>query len=481
MNEEQHQITPSSASGFLLFSIMMLIVLTFAVIQPLIPNDFFPYLRIGEEVLRTGKVPSTEFMTYTNVGKPALYFYWLPSLILLGIYRLGGLPLTSLFSLICIGSFFFLLWECLKELKITSLTSAVILSLISLIAASYFPTRPQILAFPLFGISLLLILRWQHGKMQWLWLLPLIALLWANIHGSFIVLFFMLIPAVIFGAGDRKRLFIFTILSLLATFVNVYGLRLWSNMFSVVGNLSNQRFGMEWKPLANQGWQANILFALILLLPLLVAITKPHIHWLYWIWFVGFGWMALSSIRYVIWFLPILAILLCALLDPIVQKVGQNSQRFTNRPLNIALGICLMLFPLILLPGIRETWWQKSPPMTNEETPLKAAAWLKGNPELPDHLWADFSFSTYLTYALPERKLFSTNRIEDLSTEQIEDYFAISSARYDWESILARYDIRLLMVSIQDQPDLIQAASASPHWQQVYGDDQAMIYARVSP
>jgi len=356
MNEEQHQPSPSSASGFLLFSIMMLIVLTFAVIQPLIPNDFFPYLRIGEEVLRTGSIPTTEFMTYTNYGKPALYLYWLPSLILLGIYRLGGLTLTSLFSLICIGTFFFLLWECLRELKITRLTSAVILSLISLIAASYFPTRPQILAFPLFGLSLLLILRWQHGKMQWLWLLPLIALLWANIHGSFIVLFFMLIPAVVFGAGDRKRLLILTLLSLLATFVNVYGFRLWSNMFSVVGNLSNQRFGMEWKPLANQGWQANILFALILLLPVLVAITRPHVHWLYWIWFVGFGWMALSSVRYVIWFLPILAVLLSAFLDPIVQKVGQNSQRFSSRPLNIALGVCLMLFPLILLPGIRETW-----------------------------------------------------------------------------------------------------------------------------
>jgi len=112
---------------------------------------------------------------------------------------------------------------------------------------------------------------------------------------------------------------------------------------------------------------------------------------------------------------------------------------------------------------------------------VKAAAWLEQNPQLPDHLWADFSFSTYLTYTLPERKLFSTNRIEDLSTEQIEDYFAISSARYDWESILARYDIRLLMVSIQDQPDLIQAASASPHCQRVYQDDQAMIFTRISP
>ena len=42
----------SSAIGLLIFSFMMMIILSIAAIQPLIPNDFFPYLRIGEEILR---------------------------------------------------------------------------------------------------------------------------------------------------------------------------------------------------------------------------------------------------------------------------------------------------------------------------------------------------------------------------------------------------------------------------------------------
>lgn len=466
------------SKGFLVFALVFLIALSFASIQPLIPNDFFPYLRIGQEIIKTGHIPTTEFMTYTGYGQPALYLYWLPSLIFLGIYQLGGITLTSLVTLICVGLLFTFLWASLRELKISPLISGLILIIITLIAASYFNPRPQILAFPLFGLSLWLILRWQNGKNRFLWLLPLIAMLWANIHGSFIVLFFTLIPAVLLGSGDRKRLLILTGISFLATFINIYTYHIWANMFSVVANSSNQKFGIEWKPLSNLGWQANIFFALLLLTPLLAAVQKSKLKWLYWIWYVGFGWMAVSSIRYVIWFLPIESIVLCQLINPFIADRISHSTHFQNRIMNFALGSFLLLFPLTLLPGIRATWWQKAPPAYDPSTPIQAAEWLSANPQLPDHLWADFSFSTYLTYALPQRQLFSSNRIEDLTTNQIEDYFYIANARYDWQNVLNKYDINLVMPSVLEQPGLIEALSASHDWQQVYRDDQAVIYIR---
>ncbi|HBF40949.1 MAG TPA: hypothetical protein DDW19_04020 [Anaerolineaceae bacterium] len=471
----------ANGKGFLIFAFMMMIALTFTVIQPIIPNDFFPYLRIGQEILSLGHLPATEFMTYTSYGNPALYLYWLPSLILLGIYNLGGVALTSIFTMACIGLFFLLLWKCLEELEIANLTAGLVLVLISLIAASYFPTRPQVLAFPLYGLSLWLILRWQRGKNRFLWLFPIIAFLWANIHGSFIVLFFMLLPAAIFGTGDRKRLVFVTVISFLATFLNAYTYHIWANMFSVVGNQSNQLFGSEWKPLTNKGWQSNVFFSLLLLVPVLTAFSSSRIKWIFWVWFLGFGWMSLSSVRYVIWFLPILAFILVQLLDPFIRKLSDHHNRLNNRTVNLLLGILLLIFPILLIPGIRNMWWQKASPNYNESTPVKAVEWLKSNPQLPGNLWSDFSFSTYMAYALPERKLFTTNRIEDFSTEQIEDYFRISSAEFDWESVLQKYEINLVIPSIQEQPALIRALSMSENWKQVYQDDRAMIFTRTEP
>ena len=369
----------------------------------------------------------------------------------------------------------------LRELKVAALTSGLVLTLVSLVGASFFPTRPQILAFPLFGLALLIIVRWQNGQDRFLWLLPVIALLWANIHGSFIVLFLILIPAVIFGSGNRKRLIFFGVLSLLATFVNYYGFGLWANMFSIVGNQSNQLFGSEWKPPVNQGWQSYIFFGSLLLIPVLTAFAKPKIRFIYWIWYLGFGWMALTSIRYIVWFLPFEAILISFLVNPFIEKLTENSKRFQNRAFNLVISVCLLLIPLALLPGVRGYWWMQSPPVYAEETPVKAAAWLKQNPQLPDNLWSNFSYSTYLTYALQERKLFTSNRIEDFPTSQIEDYFKIAGAKYNWQSILDRYNINLVMPDLMEQSDLIQALSASADWKEVYRDPQTVIFSRNQP
>ncbi|MBP7091570.1 MAG: hypothetical protein KBA59_01600, partial [Anaerolineaceae bacterium] len=84
----------SSASFLMLIGLMLMGMLT--AIQPLQPNDFFPYVRIGEEIVKTRSIPATEFMTYTQYGKPVEYQYWLPSVILWGISKAGGVTLTSI-------------------------------------------------------------------------------------------------------------------------------------------------------------------------------------------------------------------------------------------------------------------------------------------------------------------------------------------------------------------------------------------------
>jgi len=306
-------------------------------------------------------------------------------------------------------------------------------------------------------------------------------MLWVNFHGSFIVLFFLTIPALIFGSGNRKRLLIFIVLSLLTTLINRYGIGAWTDMFSVINNESNRLFSKEFQAPVNEGWQANIFFALLLLTPVLTAILKPKIHILYWIWFLGFGWMALSGIRYGIWFMAAQAIILGLLIDPIMAKIFKPSNHFQNRSMNIFLGILMLIIPVAFLPGVRGLWWEKSPPVYSETTPIKAAEYLKQNPQYPGELWSDFEYSTYLTYALPERKLFMTNRMDDFPVEQYKDERAISTARFDWQQLLDQYGVNLIMASIDNQPELIKAAASSTAWDEVYRDEHAVIFIRREP
>ena len=460
---------------------MLMLMLTIAVLLPLFPNDFWPYMRIGQEIVTNGGIPTSEFMTYTQFGQPAVYLYWLPSVIFLAVFKAGGVTLVSILSALCVGAFITELWFCLREVKAGALTSALVLMLTGLVGVNYWATRPQLLTYPLFGLALLLLLRWEEREERLIWLFPVLALLWANLHGSFIVLFFLLGPALLFGKGNRKKLLLVTLLSLAATCINRYGIELWKSMFSMVNSQSIRAFSVEWEPPTNEGWQANIFFGLLLLIPVLTALLKPRIKLLYWIWFLGFGWMALSTSRYGVWFLPVEALVLGMILAPFFARHLEGKNRFQNRAFNRLLGVLLLLFPVTLLPGLRATWWEQAPSVFSDTTPVEAAAWLKENPQLPDNLWSDFTYSTYLAWELPERKLFMTNRFEDFPPEQFADNKHIANADGDWQALLDKYRINLLMPSQENQPDLIEAALASPDWQEVYRDEQAVLFARVEP
>lgn len=468
-------------AAFLVFALVMMFLITIAVMLPLFPNDFFPYVRIGQEIVRTGGIPTAEFMTFTQAGQPAVYLYWLPSLIFFGLYNLGGVTLVSLVSALCIGGMITLLWMCLKEVKAGALTAGIVLLLTTLVGINYWATRPQLFTYPLFGLALLAILRWQRRDDRLVWWLPAAALLWANLHGSFIVLFFLLGPAVLFGSGNRRKLLWVTLASLAATCINNYGFGLWGSMFSMVNSESIRLFSVEWRLPANEGWQANLFFATLLAIPTLVAWLKPKIAPLYWAWFLGFGWMALSATRYGVWFLPVEALLLAMILAPFFARRLAVRGRFQNRVINTILGIVLLALPLAMLPGVRQTWWKSAPPVNSDTTPVKAVEWLAQHPELDGELWSDFTFSTYLTWALPERKVFMTNRFEDFPPAQFEENHRIAEADDDWQSLLDAYSIKLLMPSLEYQPDLIAAASASDAWCEIYRDDRAVIFTRNQP
>ena len=140
----------------------------------------------------------------------------------------------------------------------------------------------------------------------------------------------------------------------------------------------------------------------------------------------------------------------------------------------------MLCFPLALLPGIRNRWWQQAPPVFNYLTPIYATEWIKQHPQLPGEMWSDFSYSTYLTYALPERKVFMTNRFEDFPVEQIIDERHISQAYDDWEFLMKKYSINLVIASTTTQSDLIIALSSSSDWDEVYRDVQTVLFVRRS-
>ena len=513
-------------AAILWLGLVLLIALSIAFLLPVTPQDYWWFLRLGHDTLASGAVPRLESMTFTRTGSPVDYQAWGAAVLFWLVYRLGGLPLTVLLRGVVVVVTYTLVWAIARRAGAGYLGASLVLLAAVLTSSNNWSVRPQLLAYPLFALSLFILYRWHsRGKNfttiprkstagqavtkepevekkedkekasslplwhfvsfvlrnffreqegQIVFWLPLISLVWVNLHGSFVMLILLAGAALVLGRGDRRSLGLAFAGLLLVTLANPRGFGVWTYVFNIVTVPSIQLFSAEWLPPVNTGWQMNIFFVWLLGFPLLAALSPHKLDRLEWTWFLGFGFLALWGQRYVIWFVLILVVLTAVLLADWEKKYLSGSEQ-TRPVFNLALGLIFMLLPLVLLPGLRETWLKHSPPVT-DNTPVAATAWLASHPDLPGPLWSEIGFSSYLEFALPQRPTWIDTRFELFPVGQWQAYQAITDARFDWESLLDSTGVNLLMVSPQNQPQLLSALEISPAWCERYRDNIAVVY-----
>jgi hypothetical protein len=198
-----------------------------------------------------------------------------------------------------------------------------------------------------------------------------------------------------------------------------------------------------------------------------------------WILFLGFGWLALTGLRYVIWFLFIITILTASLLSEWTKKLDRPKQTFPA--INITFGILMLSASLIFLPGVREKWMGDSVRVyAMSITPVAATKWLSQHPEIEGALWTDYAFGGYLSFNLQSRQPWMDSRFNAFPPEQWTEYTQVSRAE-NWQAMFDRERIKLLMLSFASQPKLIQAVETSNQWCEKYRDDNAIIFSRCKP
>jgi hypothetical protein len=465
-----------SSAELLWIGLTLFVILTIAFLLPVYPNDYWWYLRLGKEIVNSASMPTVDTYTFTQAGMPVVYHSWLSAVLFWILYQTGGLALTVLVKGLLLGIFYLFVWLSCREVGAGPILASLVALVAALAGSNNWVVRPQVFAYPLFGCALwLLARRRENEKLSWL-LIP-ISMLWINLHGSFLILFLLVGAAIVGGQGDRKTLLIVFLGMLLASLLNPRGILEWRDAVQTIVNPSNQRFSMEWGPPINQGWQAALFFGWILVFPLLTAFSHSQLSLPHWLWFLGFGWMALSGVRYVIWFLAILALLSAELLASMLSKYVPRQTASTHTKLNLSMLALLLLLPLMALPGIRERWWVDSPPVISSSTPVKATQWLSEHRELPGPLWSDYAFASYLIFQLPERPVWIDTRFYPFPPDQWERYLQVSDAGPRWEGILDEEGIQLLMLDVRSQSNLVAAVQGSGAWCEHYHDDVAVIFS----
>lgn len=473
--------TPKSVS-FLWLGIIFTPILGLAFSQSVQPNDYWWYVRLGEEILTTNSIPQIDTFSYTQFGQPMVYHSWLSAVVFALLYQLGGVPLAILLKGGLLAIFYLCIWRVCRLAGAGARLASLCMLLAALASCNNWTVRPQLFSYAFFGLTFWLLYRWEIGNKRGIWLLPLVMLLWVNMHGAFILGFLLVGAAVLFGQGDRRTLILVLSGMVIATLVTPRLWGSWEYVWTLITDPSSQQFSNEWHPPTTETWLGKLFFAWLLFFPLLIHFSPHRLTRLHWVWFLGLGWMALSGIRYVIWFVALLTLLTSYLVQPLLTKYLDKPVHQVKPVINISLSLFFLLFSGLFLPGVRHVWWPEARPTLSPDTPVEATAWLARHQSiLTGPLWADLTFASYHVYALPSYPVWIDTRFELYPTEHWERYLEISTAAPRWAELLDEEGINLLMLHPKEQGYLVQALQKNQEtWGLCYADEVALLFVRLN-
>ncbi len=469
---------------------------------PLMPNDFWWHLKIGEVIYTTHTIPRTAMFSWSlPADRPFFYGAWLAEYLFYIVYRWGGVALlTCLRNVLFALSFYWIGREAHRRSKSWYL-AALVVAIGCMMTGNNVLVRPQMWSWGLFVGILVLLSRYVDGQLnRWVLLLcPLMVALWANLHGAF-VLGIVLVGAFVVGEAIRCWLkmpgarswsevrWLGGIAALvgLAPSLNPRGLSIYYYVWNLMTDQPSQTLITEWQSPIPQG-VANITFFVSILLLLLVlwySTQRPNPTDVLLV--LGFLWLAWGGVRYVVWYalavLPIFAAAI-ATVFPSVPRWGGAIRNFLNVLVILGLLIPVILvqpwvFEAMPLPFPQVYWdlvWRDVSEGTflSIETPLSVTEYLKQHPG--GRIFNEMGYGSYFIWAIPEQKVFIDPRVELYPYDQWRDYVNMVHGNRS-EVLFDQYQVDRVVLDRSTQEDLVTVLQESDSWHLLYEDDQSQVW-----
>ncbi len=355
-------------------------------------------------------IPTHDIYSYTAPNFPWINHEWLSDVVIAGFMKLGGYWFTA-------GAFA-LVWALAIviaartwKLPVVGIGFAAVMGLAV--------ARPNAWTALFFAVTLLAI------EKRWHWRLVPLFVLWANLHGGFVIGFVALAVA---AWRDRKYIGVLAV-SVLATFLNPYGPRLYVEIWRTLGDPQLHGRVTEWQPLMIN-WMSGFYIFLVL-----AAVIST-------------GW---KKYRYVLPALLLLGTLagnrhfpefvlgtLAILRDGYESGVRFLAIRGRKRWLVTCLAIFVMAGPAVRM-ALRP----------DNHLPDRQIADLRATP-CAGQIYNDYDFGGYMIWKLPGVKVFIDGRMPSWRANGVsyyEKWYDVINSAEATKREFAQYGIKCAMLS----------------------------------
>ena len=448
-----------------------------AAAQPL-DADLWVHLNNGRFIAGRGELPYPDPFTFSAGDAVWTVHEWLPALIIFQLVDLGGVIAAVLGT----AAVYALIWSLLERALAAHgvgpgmRTAALVTA--SLPLFPFAGIRP--LAFGLLAAVLAAVLALHHRRTgsRGVWLLPLVFVVWGNVHASFPIGFALLAAFLVEALWARSRLpFIgprprtrfapfaaVTALSVVAPALNPSGLRLLAQPFFQWGG-EFRRFNSDWRPpeAFSETWWffAAFLILLGLLLILRRARIEPAMLGLL-ILVVAAGF----SSRKVMPFAAVLAPLLLA--QPLATA---GAARVSLPAWAVRAGAVLAVAAAIGVAAAISPRTLDGPTVV----PMPAAARDLVADTGAARIFGTYHWGAFLTWTLwPDALVFIDGRFDLFVPDTLSDYLSVTGLESGWRQKLMDIDPDAVVIQT-DSPLARQLAEPGSGWRDIGGDSIARV------
>jgi hypothetical protein len=476
------------------FTVMIVTVLAvFAIAaRPPLDTDTYWHLRAGAWQVEHQQVLGHDEFSSTRPGEAWINIHWLTQIIMFVLFdRLGELGLILFTGLLAAGGMALVYRICGGD----AILRASVTILAALSAAIFWSARPQMVSFFFSAVVWFLLWRSQRQGAGGLWFIPVLMMIWANMHPGFAIGFVLLALATLGEAAqwllavlrrDQEasfrpviRLIAIGVVSAAATLINPFGIDALLLPFRTIGFSVLREYIQEWAA-PNFHQPQTWPFMLMLVGTLIAAgMSSRKLEIRDAVMLGGNAMLALLAARNIPTLALVAAPILAEHLDTLLVDMGLrlNADRLPAtgfRSLVNALLILLIGF------GVGARVWSSLQPAAAAALPLPAnAIKVMRDQPTPPQMFNSYNWGGYLMWVLPNTPVFVDGRTDLYDGAVLQAYVTTYFAEPGWDRVMDDYKINTVL--IEPASPLAKVLRLTEGWKIVYEDKIAILFVRKTP
>jgi hypothetical protein len=469
------------------------------------------HIRTGEWILANGWVPTRDMFSFSKPGAPWYAWEWLSDIVFARLNAIGGLQAVVMFAILLISVTFMGLFLLVRR-KANPIVAIAVTMLAAAASSIHWLARPHLFTLFFLVVFYAALEQVREGRTRILGVsvlaaLPVITILWTNLHGGFFVGALMIAA---YGGGEILRLlfsasaedrgpallrarsyFLSALACLAASLANPYTYHLHVHMAHYLRDPWNSQHIMEFLSPSFHHPTA-IFFEFMLFMAVITSVSNVRNGQftealLMLVWAHG-GLLAARNIPIFMiaaappvaacfqqWLLRLpestVAVWLRSAADKFNRVAEETGQTDSIARLHLVSALGIMLVAVVVFaPHPPKKFRAEFDP---KSYPAAALATLRSDPSA--RVFTHDEWGDYLIYKLSKtHKVFVDGRSDFYGDDFEEKYVDVLNVKYGWQKTLAGFGVDTILMP--PNAPLTGALKESSNWRVVYDDGISLVF-----